>query len=203
MNKLLACLTVLALGLSLAAQSHAGYWQSADGGVWHSGAGECVHTGYWTPEMAIVGCDGKTADVPTPAAAAPAAPKPAPVAMTAANLAVNFAFDRADLDAEATAALESLVQKAKGSGSIRSARVTGHADRVGTEEYNLDLSLRRASAVSDYLVQRGGLDPQSIEIAGKGESQPLVACEGAFGAAALKCLAPNRRVEVILELLSR
>ena len=64
----------------------------------------------------------------------------------------------------------------------------------------MDLSLRRAGSVSDYLIQRSGVDPQAIEIGGRGEAEPLVACEGERGAAAIRCLAPNRRVDVILDL---
>ena len=61
------------------------------------------------------------------------------------------------------AAIDTLVNDAKSHGGIRAVRLTGHTDRIGTEEYNLDLSLRRAGSVSDYLIQRGGVDPQVIE----------------------------------------
>jgi outer membrane protein OmpA-like peptidoglycan-associated protein len=54
--------------------------------------------------------------------------------------------------------------------------------------------------VSDYLVQNAGVEAQAIEIGGKGESEPLVGCEGVRGAAAIECLAPNRRVEVIFDV---
>jgi OOP family OmpA-OmpF porin len=121
--------------------------------------------------------------------------------VTSADATVNFGFDKADLDADAMAAIDTLVNDAKSHGGIRAVRLTGHTDRIGTEEYNLDLSLRRAGSVSDYLIQRGGVDPQVIEIGGKGEAEPLVGCEGERGAAAVSCLAPNRRVDVILDLL--
>ena len=121
--------------------------------------------------------------------------------MTSADATVNFGFDKADLDADAMAAIDTLVNDAKSHGGIKAVRLTGHADRIGTEEYNLDLSLRRAGSVSDYLIQRGGVDPQAIEIGGKGEAEPLAACEGVRGAAAISCLAPNRRVDVSLDLL--
>ena len=178
------------------AQANEGYWNEKGGSVWRSGSGECVHTGFWKLDMAIVGCDGMVAAVPEPAAA----PAPAPAAMSSADATVNFGFDRADLDTTATAAIDTLVGQAKSKSGIKSVRVTGHADRIGTEEYNLDLSLRRASAVSDYLTQNAGIDAQAIELAGKGESQPLVGCEGVRGAALVKCLAPNRRVDVVLDL---
>ena len=192
----IAALAASLLAVSLQAQANEGYWNEKGGSVWRSGAGECVHTGFWQPEMAIVGCDGKVAEEPQPE---PVAAAPAP-AVTSMDAKVNFGFDRADLDATATAAIDTLVGEAKSKGGIKSVRVTGHADRIGTEEYYLELSLRRAGAVSDYLTQNAGIDAQAVELAGKGESQPLVGCEGVRGAALVNCLAPNRRVEVVFDL---
>jgi OOP family OmpA-OmpF porin len=192
----IAALAASLLAVSQQGQANEGYWNEKGGSVWRSGSGECVHTGFWQPAMAIVGCDGKVAEEPKPE---PVAAAPAP-AVTSMDAKVNFGFDRADLDATATAAIDTLVGEAKSKGGIKSVRVTGHADRIGTEEYNLDLSLRRAGAVSDYLTQNAGIDAQSVELAGKGESQPLVGCEGVRGAALINCLAPNRRVEVVFDL---
>jgi OOP family OmpA-OmpF porin len=192
-------LVVLAAMLLGMFPAHAGYWHDSSGTVWRNSAGECWRTGSWTPEMIIVGCDGKVAEAEPAPAPAPEPVAAAPV-MAPAEATVNFGFDRADLDGTATGALDTLLQQAKSQGRIKAVKLTGHADRIGTEEYNLDLSLRRASSVSDYLVQQGGVDPQAVEIAGKGESQPLVACDGVRGAEAIRCLAPNRRVDVMLEL---
>ena len=175
-------------------QAAEGYWSAKGDSVWRSGAGECVHTGFWSMDMAIVGCDGKVAE------AAPEPVAPAPLAMPSMDAKVNFGFDRADLDATATAAIDTLVSQARSKGQVKSVIVTGHTDRIGTEGYNLDLSLRRAGAVGDYLSQNAGIDAQSIELAGKGESEPLVGCEGMRGTALLACLEPNRRVELILDL---
>ena len=187
----------------------AGYWYDSSGGIWRSGAGECWRTGYWTPEMIVAGCDDGVAELakpepmakPAPPAPEPApAPAPEPVAMTSVDETVNFGFDRADLESDATAVVDRLLQRATSQGRIKSVKLTGHTDRIGTDGYNLDLSLRRASSVADYLVQSGKVDPQVIEIAGKGETEPLVGCEGIFGAAAIECLAPNRRVDMVLDL---
>jgi len=198
MKKRATYLAALAVSLLAVSQAQAanGYWDDKADSVWRSGSGECVHTGFWNMDMAIVGCDGKVAEVaaPEPVAA------PAPVAMSSAEGLVKFGFDRADLDQAATAAIDTLVGQAKSQGGIRSVKVTGHADRIGAEEYNLDLSLRRASAVGDYLTQSAGIDAQAVELAGKGESQPLEACEGVRGSALVNCLAPNRRVEVVFDL---
>ena len=197
-------LAVLSLTVFLATSAHAGYWHDSSGNVWRNSAGECWRTGYWAPDMIIVGCDGRTAveAAPTPVAepAPVPAPKPEPVATSSAEATVNFGFDRAGLDQAATSAIDQMLQRAESQGRIKSVKLTGHTDRIGTDGYNLDLSLRRASSVSDYLVDRAGVDPQIIEIAGKGESEPLVGCEGMYGAAAIRCLAPNRRVDILLDL---
>jgi outer membrane protein OmpA-like peptidoglycan-associated protein len=67
--------------------------------------------------------------------------------------------------------------------------VYGHTDNIGTDEYNLDLSERRAEAVRDYLVE-AGIEARIIDTQGFGKSQPLV--PGTDEAARAK----NRRVEL-------
>jgi outer membrane protein OmpA-like peptidoglycan-associated protein len=67
--------------------------------------------------------------------------------------------------------------------------VIGHTDRVGTVEYNDKLSLARAKAVRDQLVTLG-FDPAHIEVAGRGEREPLVPTEDQVPEP------QNRRVEI-------
>jgi outer membrane protein OmpA-like peptidoglycan-associated protein len=67
--------------------------------------------------------------------------------------------------------------------------VYGYTDDVGSQEYNLKLSSRRAQAVRDSLVQ-AGIDPGLITTKGFGKSDPRVKDESAQGRAA------NRRVEI-------
>ena len=52
--------------------------------------------------------------------------------------------------------------------------VEGHTDAVGREESNLRLSQERASAIADYLVRKGTLDPSRVTAIGYGETRPLV-----------------------------
>ena len=66
-------------------------------------------------------------------------------------------------------------------------RVEGHTDASGSEEYNMDLSRRRAQAVKDALVQQG-VDPRRVSTVGYGETQPVSSDPAA-----------NRRVEVVIE----
>ncbi len=50
--------------------------------------------------------------------------------------------------------------------------VSGHTDDIGSDAYNLDLSLQRAGSVSDYLIE-GGIDPVRIKTQGLGKQTPL------------------------------
>ena len=51
--------------------------------------------------------------------------------------------------------------------------VIGHTDRVGTDQMNDELSLKRAERVKDLLVKRD-ISPDRIRVAGRGEREPLV-----------------------------
>lgn len=68
-------------------------------------------------------------------------------------------------------------------------RVEGHTDSVGPEEYNLELSYRRAEEVRDLLVARG-VDPGRIEVVGFGETMPIATDDTEAGRQM------NRRVEI-------
>lgn len=67
--------------------------------------------------------------------------------------------------------------------------VAGHTDSTGSEEYNLQLSQRRADSVKNALIQRG-VAAQRITAVGYGEGQPIGNNETDFGRQ------QNRRVEV-------
>lgn len=51
-------------------------------------------------------------------------------------------------------------------------RIEGHTDSVGAEDYNQQLSLRRADAVKNALVSKN-VDPGRLETAGMGEGMPV------------------------------
>ena len=73
----------------------------------------------------------------------------------------------------------------------RSVVVEGHTDSMGGEDYNLDLSQRRADAVKAYLLRRG-IDPSRITSTGLGEAAPVAS--NATDAGRLQ----NRRVEIVI-----
>jgi len=113
---------------------------------------------------------------PTPAGppAAPPAPAPAPAAVPIEReFMVFFGFNQASLTPEALATIEQVVGAVRSSGSA-AIRVIGHADRAGSIAYNKALSLRRAKSVKNALITEG-IAASTILIAGRGESEPLVA----------------------------
>src|SRR6185436_8338301 len=78
---------------------------------------------------------------------------------------------------------------------IGNVTITGHTDRLGTEAYNLKLSQRRAEVVKGYLVAKG-VAASRLTAVGKGEANPVVQCHDKDRASLIRCLEPNRRVEV-------
>ncbi|MNJ96825.1 Outer membrane porin F precursor [compost metagenome] len=73
--------------------------------------------------------------------------------------------------------------------------VIGHTDSIGSDEYNQDLSQRRAEAVAKVLRQRLRLKTEQVEAIGYGESQPIATNETEQGRLS------NRRVELKLYYL--
>jgi outer membrane protein OmpA-like peptidoglycan-associated protein len=87
------------------------------------------------------------------------------------NLTVLFDFDKADLRPESKPELDRAMRFILQNPG-RKFEISAHTDALGTEEYNLDLSERRAAAVRKYLVEHGV--PADIIISkGYGESQPI------------------------------
>ncbi len=68
----------------------------------------------------------------------------------------------------------------------------GHTDSDGEEDYNLDLSLKRADAISRHLVSKAGIDPSRINSTGYGEYRPLKSNETKWGKYW------NRRVDILI-----
>ncbi len=118
------------------------------------------------------------------------------------NLSADALFrfnqsDAADMLPEGKATLDRLAENlVSRQAHIDSIALTGHTDRLGSEQYNYNLGLRRAQTVKNYLQDKGVQAP--ISVASAGESQPVTtACTGTRATAALKaCLQPDRRVTV-------
>ncbi len=155
--------------------------------------GDCVTSNAWQPQDATAECDPEL--VTQEAAPFAAVEQPRRVTRLI-NLEADttFGFDEAQLTDQGRQKLDEIVDAMRGTQDPR-VRITGHADWIGPESYNLALSRDRAQAVRDYLVQQG-VPEQSIQIAARGEGSPVVSCEGLQGDALVECLRPNRRSEI-------
>lgn len=220
LSGMLAALTLAAAGLvpAQAAERSPGYWYDNSGNVWKNNYNQCWRAGYWTPSMAIPECDPDLVkkEAPKPAAkqdtvpAAPLVPPTGPAKPAFAKVTIQaealFDFDKAVVRPDGKEVLDrEVVAKMKQYPQVEVLLITGHADRIGSEKYNMKLSERRANAVKDYLISRG-IEASRLETAAKGESEPVVDCKNIKGPEnrrnkkLVECLQPNRRVVVEIKV---
>ena len=136
---------------------------------------------------------------PPPAPVAKPEPKPEPKKPAIVNLASTelFEFNKAVLTPAARKALDSeVIAKLGDLREVRYIIVNGHADRLGSVQYNQKLSEKRAEAVRAYLVSKG-VGADKVETLGFGKTLPVKACPDQKERKGLiECLSPNRRVVV-------
>ncbi|HEY3346570.1 MAG TPA: OmpA family protein [Nitrospirota bacterium] len=106
---------------------------------------------------------------PAPQAKAPAPPKP----VTCIDLDIKFDFDKADIKPEYDSEVKKVADFLKQNPKAK-ADVQGFTDAVGSDEYNLGLSKRRAEAVRDYLVANFGIEASRLSSEGYGKSSPAL-----------------------------
>ena len=128
---------------------------------------------------------------PPPPPPPPPAPRLEKYTLSATEL---FAFDSAELRMP-QARLDEIASALGHHAEVHDVVITGYTDRIGSGAYNQKLSERRAVAVKTYLTTKG-VDAMRLKAQGKGEADPVVACTDRQLPALIKCLEPNRRVEV-------
>jgi OOP family OmpA-OmpF porin len=132
--------------------------------------------------------------VETPAPPPPPPPPPAKFEKITLKATELFPFNSAKLSMPQPA-LDDIAAALTADPSITDVDITGYTDRLGSLKYNMKLSQRRAEAVRDYLVSKG-IDGKRLKAYGKGPADPVVECHNKKRAELIKCLEPNRRVEV-------
>jgi outer membrane protein OmpA-like peptidoglycan-associated protein len=101
-----------------------------------------------------------------------------------------FSFDEDKLRNEAEPRLRQVAQLLRLDPGAK-ILLEGHSDTIGGDQYNQDLSERRAKAVRSWLVEQAHIDPAQVETVGYGSSKPIVPASKSPNDQA-----PNRRVEV-------
>ena len=104
---------------------------------------------------------------------------------------VTFGVDRSDIQPQFFGVLDDVARTLNAYPSTL-VDVVGHADSSGPDDYNQQLSERRAASVAGYLVERGRVLPDRLYVAGMGERSPIASNDTAEGKAR------NRRVEIVL-----
>jgi OOP family OmpA-OmpF porin len=160
-------------------------------GVLHNNYNECWGTG---PNDVTSHPETECLPAAPAPKVAPAAPAPAAAEhrVTTVTFAaeVLFDFDKSVLKASGKKAIDEVLAQI-GQGKLKSIRVDGHTDWVGTDAYNQKLSVRRAVAVKDYLMTKGLAE--TIQAVGHGKREPVADNHTAAGRA------KNRRAEITFE----
>lgn len=114
---------------------------------------------------------------------------------------IYFALGSSALTSESKKTLDGLVSNIKKAGpAVRGVRIAGFADRIGSPVKNEKLSKKRADVVRSYLASKGVNGAQVLETKWFGDSASSAVCPQKLKKAALiKCLQPDRRVEVDVE----
>lgn len=84
---------------------------------------------------------------------------------------IYFDHDKSEIKPEFYAYLNKMARVLDGIHDLR-VEITGHTDAVGTDQYNIGLSERRAEAIRDYF-KKQGIEAEKLEIDFKGKRQPI------------------------------
>jgi outer membrane protein OmpA-like peptidoglycan-associated protein len=100
-----------------------------------------------------------------------------------------FQYNSAELSTERIDELDNLATIMKSNPEIK-IKLIGHTDNDGSDQFNNNLSLKRAKAVAEYLIKKG-IEAERIQTEGKGKREPLYDNNSRFKKW-------NRRVEVYI-----
>jgi outer membrane protein OmpA-like peptidoglycan-associated protein len=110
------------------------------------------------------------------------------VGVTSVLRNIYFDFNRASFKPESYSELSKLENMMRQNSSVR-IEIAGHTDNYGSADYNMRLSLQRASAVRNFLTGKG-IDPRRIQASGYGATRPLASNDDEESGREI-----NRRVE--------
>lgn len=152
--------------------------------------GNCVITKY---DVGYNGCGDVVMEEKKPVA-------PVASSLTLEQKTVYFDFDKSHLDAAAIARLDRLAAAVRNSSDVKSVKIVGYADYLGTDAYNQRLSERRSDAVKRYLRGKGIYNTSVEQVRALGERTASPKCQALkTRAQRIPCLRTDRRVEIEIE----
>ncbi len=153
--------------------------------------GNCVRTKWM--ETNIDECNP-----PAPEPVAKPAPAPAPEPVVKRELLnIYFDFNSSTLNSEGQHKLSQLSRLINLSRKISDVHIIGFADEIGSSEYNMKLSQKRAKTVESYLDANTKIGASVAEIRGAGELENE-SCDGKKRKERIECLSQDRKVEIKL-----
>lgn len=167
---------------------------SVGGEALRTGGGECVRLSGFSEENQVNACEGIEEVVEAPPEPEPE-PEPIPEPTQVAKVELrdvedraNFEFDSAELTEDGQAEMENLFDQLSEFKGVTEISVIGHTDSTGPEDYNLQLSEKRAATVAAMISER--YPDATVNIEGRGESDPIATNETREGRQM------NRRVDI-------
>lgn len=106
---------------------------------------------------------------------------------------IHFEFNKADIKSESFGLLEQVAKVLNGHPELRHVRIEGHTDKVGSADYNRQLSAARALAVKTFLIELGHVEGARLSTRGFGFDKPIASNDTEEGRA------QNRRVEFLIQ----
>ena len=107
---------------------------------------------------------------------------------------IYYGFDSANIRADAAIELDKLVRFLQDNPQIK-IELGSHTDSKGNDDYNLDLSRRRAESAVNYVIANG-IDKNRIRSRGYGETRPIAPNTNADGSDNPEGRQKNRRTEI-------
>jgi len=212
MKKLILAVSIAAISASVSAIKTDAYVTDRFENLVRDSLGHCVRTGTWTPEKALKECGDTPPAAKEPIKAVPEQHDPVvddqadlrkeivvtPLPIKSDGILrqrwrVHFEFDKAVLSDADKHNLDQYVDYLKA--TTNEAHVTGWADRVGTDKYNMTLSTLRAIAVTRHLMKAG---VRVTDARGMGESHTQV-CPGNATPEVKQCLAADRYADIVVQ----
>jgi outer membrane protein OmpA-like peptidoglycan-associated protein len=127
----------------------------------------------------------------------PPPPPPAKGVIDRLTVHVNFDFNESTIKKADEAELKKAIDFVRKYPDAK-IELDGYTDSKGTEQYNQELSEKRAEAVKQYLIREGGVDEARISVRGYGESNPRAPNRTEDGKDNPEGRAQNRRVEILI-----
>jgi len=105
-----------------------------------------------------------------------------------------FDFDQYQLKEESKTILQEIAQTIQSYDQEINIEISGHTDNVGDEQYNMDLSQKRAEEVKNFLAAQADFSNVTFTTKGYGMTKPIASNDDETGQA------KNRRVEIVIDL---